>query len=259
MVVHDAVRPLVPLDVIQRSIEPILSGRADGDRHRDPERGHPRDRRGRRGRRDPRAEPVPPRPDAPDVPPGRPRAGLRGGDARGRPVRDRRLQPGPAARAGRPDRGRRGRRGERQDHDPDRHGHGRPDAPDEGARRRSRTPRPSASLEGHAAARRRRHERHRARDRRRGHAPRAPTRRSTAARSGLDVRDYASVEARLGAAAERLGGIDHVVCTAGILRIGSVADTPAHELAEVVDVNLTGHPQRRPRGLPVPARHRAGR
>ena len=30
MVVHDAVRPLVPLDVIQRSIEPILSGRADG-------------------------------------------------------------------------------------------------------------------------------------------------------------------------------------------------------------------------------------
>jgi 2-C-methyl-D-erythritol 4-phosphate cytidylyltransferase len=29
VVVHDAVRPLVPLDVIQRSIEPILSGRAD--------------------------------------------------------------------------------------------------------------------------------------------------------------------------------------------------------------------------------------
>ena len=30
VVVHDAVRPLVPLEVIQRSIEPILSGRADG-------------------------------------------------------------------------------------------------------------------------------------------------------------------------------------------------------------------------------------
>ena len=29
VLVHDAVRPLVPLDVIQRSIEPILSGRAD--------------------------------------------------------------------------------------------------------------------------------------------------------------------------------------------------------------------------------------
>ena len=57
---------------------------------------------------------------------------------------------------------------------------------------------------------------------------------------GLDVRDYASVESRLGAAAERLGGIDHVICTAGILRIGSVAETSAEVLAQVVDVNLTG-------------------
>jgi 2-C-methyl-D-erythritol 4-phosphate cytidylyltransferase len=57
---------------------------------------------------------------------------------------------------------------------------------------------------------------------------------------GLDVRDYAGVEARMAAAAGRLGGIDHVVCTAGILRIGSLASTPAEELAEVVDVNLTG-------------------
>ena len=132
VVVHDAVRPLVPLDVIQRSIEPILSGRADGDRHRDPERGHPGDRRGRPGRRDPGAEPLSPRPDAADVPARHPRPRLRGGHPRGRPVGDRRLQPRPAARAGVPDRGGRGRRGERQDHDPDRHGHGRPDAPDEG-------------------------------------------------------------------------------------------------------------------------------
>ncbi|HEY4188959.1 MAG TPA: bifunctional cytidylyltransferase/SDR family oxidoreductase [Candidatus Limnocylindrales bacterium] len=57
---------------------------------------------------------------------------------------------------------------------------------------------------------------------------------------GLDVRDYASVEARLGATAQRLGGIDHVICTAGVLRIGSVADTAADVLAHVVDVNLTG-------------------
>ena len=57
---------------------------------------------------------------------------------------------------------------------------------------------------------------------------------------GMDVRDYATVEARIGAAASRLGGIDHVVCTAGILRIGRVADTTAAELAEVVDINLTG-------------------
>src|SRR5690242_8855241 len=30
VVIHDAVRPLVPADVILRSIEPIMSGRADG-------------------------------------------------------------------------------------------------------------------------------------------------------------------------------------------------------------------------------------
>lgn len=57
---------------------------------------------------------------------------------------------------------------------------------------------------------------------------------------GLDVRDYATVESRMAAAAERMGGIDHVVCTAGVLRIGRVAETPAAELGEVVDVNLTG-------------------
>ena len=57
---------------------------------------------------------------------------------------------------------------------------------------------------------------------------------------GLDVRDPAAVEARMAAAAARLGGIDHVVCTAGILRIGTVAETPAAELGEVVDINLTG-------------------
>src|SRR5689334_10887990 len=30
VIIHDAVRPLVPTEVIQRSIEPILPGRADG-------------------------------------------------------------------------------------------------------------------------------------------------------------------------------------------------------------------------------------
>ena len=57
---------------------------------------------------------------------------------------------------------------------------------------------------------------------------------------GLDVRDDVAVEARLAAAAGRLGGIDHVVCTAGILRIGTVAETAAAELREVIDINLTG-------------------
>ena len=57
---------------------------------------------------------------------------------------------------------------------------------------------------------------------------------------GLDVRDYAAVEASVRAAAERLGGVDHVVCTAGVLRIGPLAETGPASFAEVVDVNLTG-------------------
>jgi ribitol-5-phosphate 2-dehydrogenase (NADP+) / D-ribitol-5-phosphate cytidylyltransferase len=57
---------------------------------------------------------------------------------------------------------------------------------------------------------------------------------------GLDVRDYGAVESRMIAAADRMGGIDHVVCSAGVLRIGTLAETPAAEVAEVVDVNLTG-------------------
>ena len=57
---------------------------------------------------------------------------------------------------------------------------------------------------------------------------------------GLDVRDADAVEARVAAAAETLGGLDHVVCTAGVLRVGRVDATSAAQLAEVIDVNLTG-------------------
>ena len=57
---------------------------------------------------------------------------------------------------------------------------------------------------------------------------------------GLDVRDYAAVEARVDAAAAAMGGLDHVVCTAGVLRIGPVAETDPAVVAEVIDVNLTG-------------------
>ena len=57
---------------------------------------------------------------------------------------------------------------------------------------------------------------------------------------GLDVRDAAAVQARVDAIAARCGGLDHVLVTAGILRIGRVADTTAADLAEVIDVNLTG-------------------
>lgn len=57
---------------------------------------------------------------------------------------------------------------------------------------------------------------------------------------GLDVRDAAAVAARVGAAAARMGGLDHVVVTAGVLRIGRVDATDPADLAEVIDVNLTG-------------------
>ena len=56
------------------------------------------------------------------------------------------------------------------------------------------------------------------------------------------------------AAAERLGGLDHVVCTAGVLRIGRIADTGAADLAEVIDVNLTGTLNVARAAYPAPAR-----
>jgi ribitol-5-phosphate 2-dehydrogenase (NADP+) / D-ribitol-5-phosphate cytidylyltransferase len=49
-----------------------------------------------------------------------------------------------------------------------------------------------------------------------------------------------SAGARVEEAAGRLGGLDHVVVTAGVLRIGSLAGCTPAEIAEVVDVNLTG-------------------
>jgi 2-C-methyl-D-erythritol 4-phosphate cytidylyltransferase len=57
---------------------------------------------------------------------------------------------------------------------------------------------------------------------------------------GLDVRDASAVGRRIDGAAERLGGLDHVVVTAGVLRLGPLRGSSAEELAEVIDVNLTG-------------------
>lgn len=59
-------------------------------------------------------------------------------------------------------------------------------------------------------------------------------------RLGLDVRDYAAVEAHMASAADRLGGLDHVICTAGVLRMGRAIDLSPEELAEVIDVNVIG-------------------
>jgi ribitol-5-phosphate 2-dehydrogenase (NADP+) / D-ribitol-5-phosphate cytidylyltransferase len=57
---------------------------------------------------------------------------------------------------------------------------------------------------------------------------------------GLDIRDPDAVRARIDAVAARLDGLDHVIVTAGVLRVGRLDETPANELAEVIDVNLTG-------------------
>jgi 2-C-methyl-D-erythritol 4-phosphate cytidylyltransferase len=58
--------------------------------------------------------------------------------------------------------------------------------------------------------------------------------------TGLDVRDYDVVASRVEEAAARMGGLDHVVCTAGVLRIGPLSETAPADIAQVVDVNLTG-------------------
>jgi 2-C-methyl-D-erythritol 4-phosphate cytidylyltransferase len=57
---------------------------------------------------------------------------------------------------------------------------------------------------------------------------------------GLDVRDPTAVANHVAAAATDLGGLDHVVCTAGVLRLGAIVDDSPAALAEVIDVNLTG-------------------
>ncbi|HEX5241398.1 MAG TPA: bifunctional cytidylyltransferase/SDR family oxidoreductase [Candidatus Limnocylindrales bacterium] len=59
-------------------------------------------------------------------------------------------------------------------------------------------------------------------------------------RTGLDIRDAAAVAKRIGEAAAALGGLDHVLCTAGVMRVGPSVEASAQELAEVIDVNVTG-------------------
>jgi 2-C-methyl-D-erythritol 4-phosphate cytidylyltransferase len=58
--------------------------------------------------------------------------------------------------------------------------------------------------------------------------------------TGLDVRDYAAVAAHVDAAAAQLGGLDHVLVTAGVLRVGAAVDMTPADLTEVIDVNLSG-------------------
>lgn len=57
---------------------------------------------------------------------------------------------------------------------------------------------------------------------------------------GLDVRDYPTLVSGIDAAASRLSGLDHVLVTAGMLRVGPLVESAPADIAEVVDVNLTG-------------------
>jgi 2-C-methyl-D-erythritol 4-phosphate cytidylyltransferase len=59
-------------------------------------------------------------------------------------------------------------------------------------------------------------------------------------RTGLDIRNAAAVAARMRDAATELGGLDHVVCSAGVLKVGLAIDLSPAELAEVIDVNVSG-------------------
>ena len=58
--------------------------------------------------------------------------------------------------------------------------------------------------------------------------------------NGLDVRDAEGVRQQVDAVAGRLGGLDHVVVTAGILNVGRVGQASLGAMHETIDVNLTG-------------------
>jgi len=57
---------------------------------------------------------------------------------------------------------------------------------------------------------------------------------------GLDIRDPDLVVERVATAAACLGGLDHVVLTAAVLQVASVAHSSGADLAEVIGVNVTG-------------------
>ena len=123
-----------------------------------------------------------------------------------------------------------------------------------------RGPAPDALARRRPAVRGRRHERDRRGDRGRWRGRRRAEVASTVAGPGWTYATTRAVEAHLAAAAERLGGIDHVMCTAGVLRDRPDAtNSSPRELAEVIDVNVTGSAQRRAGGVPVPPCERAAR
>ncbi|MGZ8815426.1 MAG: SDR family NAD(P)-dependent oxidoreductase [Mycobacterium sp.] len=57
---------------------------------------------------------------------------------------------------------------------------------------------------------------------------------------GFDVRNHESLRSHIDAAAARLSGIDHVIVTAGTLRVGPLSEARPEDIAEVIDVNVAG-------------------
>jgi NAD(P)-dependent dehydrogenase (short-subunit alcohol dehydrogenase family) len=55
-----------------------------------------------------------------------------------------------------------------------------------------------------------------------------------------DVRDGASVDAALRQTAEAFGGLDHLVFTSGILRVGPLLEMPEAEFDDVFAINMRG-------------------
>lgn len=56
----------------------------------------------------------------------------------------------------------------------------------------------------------------------------------------VDVRDATGLNEFVDTAIDRFDGLDHLVCSAGIQRYGTVEETSRATWAEVLDVNLTG-------------------
>lgn len=58
--------------------------------------------------------------------------------------------------------------------------------------------------------------------------------------TGLDVRDAQAVRRMIDEVASALGGLDHVIVTAGVLTVGRVEAEALDAIRETIDVNLTG-------------------
>lgn len=56
----------------------------------------------------------------------------------------------------------------------------------------------------------------------------------------VDVRDSTATNAALQTAVDTFGGLDHMIFTSGILRVGALMDMPEAEFDDVFDVNMRG-------------------